>query len=342
MEENPPVNGVPDPGPSQPPSSDDRGKQVGKKLWGPLAVLAAFFAKIKAFLLPALKFLPILKTTGTMLISIAVYAYGWGWRFAVGFVLLIFVHECGHLLVARKLGLKVGAPMFIPFVGALIALKEMPRNAWMEALVGIGGPILGAAGAAVCFGIYAATGNGLFAVLAYTGFFINLFNLAPIGFLDGGRIVTALSPWLWLAGTVVIGLMMFYHFNPLLLFIFVFSLPRLFSLFRKKTEQELRYFEVTPQQRWIMGSLYFGLMLMLVLGMVATKMQTRANQHRGETISLSAPPDPDFNAGQQDGRPESGGPGPARHPHLDKHSPAQSRQENPPSPSSYKVEYAAR
>jgi hypothetical protein len=110
----------------------------------------------------------------------------------------------------------------------------------------------------------------LFQGLAYVGFFLNLFNLVPIGFLDGGRIVTALSPWLWLVGTVIIGLLMFAHFNFLLLLIFLFSLPRLFSLFRRRSAAEARYFEVTPDQRWIMGGLYFGLIALLVLGMMET------------------------------------------------------------------------
>ena len=185
----------------------------------------------------------------------------------VGIRALIFVHECGHLLAAKRIGLKVGAPVFIPFMGAIIALKEAPRNAWIEAQVGIGGPLLGAVGAGLCFGLFYVTGNPLFAALAYSGFFLNLFNLAPVGFLDGGRIVTALSPWLWLVGIVIIALLMFLHFNFLLFLIFIVSLPRLFSLFRKKTEEEIRYFEVTPAQRWFMGTLYFGLAGVLALGM---------------------------------------------------------------------------
>jgi Zn-dependent protease len=126
-----------------------------KKLLAPLGVIGVlfikFFAKLKFILLPAVKFLPvILKTGGTMVLSIGFYALTWGWWFAVGFVLLLFVHESGHLLAARRLGLKVGAPVFIPFLGALIALKEAPRNAWIEAQVGIGGPMLGTLGAGVC------------------------------------------------------------------------------------------------------------------------------------------------------------------------------------------------
>jgi len=243
-----------------------------------------FWQKIKKFLAPLgvalivgfkylakLKFLlPFLKTGGTMLLSIGAYALAWGWQFAVGFVLLIFVHECGHLLVAKRLGLKVGAPVFIPFMGALIALKEAPRNAWIESQVGIGGPVLGAIGAAMCEGIYLLTGNPMFRALAYTGFFLNLFNLAPIGFLDGGRIVTALSPWLWILGFVIMVGMMFLHPNFIVILILVLSLPRLFFLFRRKSEEERRYFEVTPGQRWTMAVLYFGLIALLVIGMEFT------------------------------------------------------------------------
>src|SRR5438445_5832187 len=122
-----------------------------KKALGPITVvgvvIAKFFAKLKFVLLPLLKFLPILlKSGGTMLLMVWVYTQFWGWRFALGFVLLLLVHESGHLLVAKKFGLKVGAPVFIPFMGAFIALKDAPRNAWMEACVGIGGPMLGSLG----------------------------------------------------------------------------------------------------------------------------------------------------------------------------------------------------
>jgi Zn-dependent protease len=174
------------------------------------------------------------------------------------------------LLAAKRFGLKVGAPVFIPFLGALIALKEAPRNAWIESVVGIGGPLLGSAGALVCQGLYLATGNLMFRSLAYSGFLINLFNLMPVGFLDGGRIVTALSPWLWVVGFAVLVILTITRFNFILLLILITSLPRLFSLFRSKTEEQRRYFEVTPGQRLLMGALYFGLIGALVLGMHLT------------------------------------------------------------------------
>jgi Zn-dependent protease len=253
--------------PSSPPPQSSVFRQKIKRFFTPVA--AAFLVGFKY--LSGIKFLlPILKTGATMILSIAAYAMAWGWLFGVGFVLLLFVHECGHLIAAKRCGLHVGAPVFIPFVGALIALKEAPKNAWIESQVGIGGPILGSMGAAVCELIYLYTGNQLFRALAYTGFFLNLFNLVPLGFLDGGRIVTALSPWLWLLGFVILAGFTYLHVNFLLLVILLLSLPRLFSLFKKKSEEERRYFEVTPNQRLIMAILYFGLIALLVLGMRMT------------------------------------------------------------------------
>jgi Zn-dependent protease len=111
--------------------------------------------------------------------------------------------------------------------------------------------------------------------LAHVGFLLNLFNLAPVGFLDGGRIVTALSPWLWLIGFAILALLtavqfMAGHISVLLVMILIFSLPRLFSLFRQKSEAERRYFEVTPGQRWVMAGMYFGLVALLAVGMQMT------------------------------------------------------------------------
>ncbi len=243
-----------------------------KKALGPVAVvgvvIAKFFAKLKFVLLPLLKFLPLLlKSGGTMLLMIWVYTQLWGWQFALGFVLLLFVHEAGHLLVARQFGLKVGAPVFIPFMGAFIALKEAPRNAWMEACVGIGGPMLGSFGALICNVLGEMFAQPLFIALAWFGYFLNLFNLTPVGMLDGGRIVTALSRWLWLPGFALLLWFGWKYPNFIIWLIVLLSLPRVYSLFRKRTEEEQRYFEVTLSQRWIMSVLYFGLIAVLLFGM---------------------------------------------------------------------------
>jgi Zn-dependent protease len=253
------------------PASDTFGSRL-KKALGPLAavgiLIAKFFAKLKFVILPLLKFLPILlKSGGTMLLMIWIYTAMWGWRFGVGFVLLLLVHECGHLLVAKKFGLKVGAPVFIPFMGAFIALKEAPRNAWMEACVGIGGPMLGTFGALVCNLLGEAFDAPIFIALAWFGYFLNLFNLTPVGMLDGGRIVTALSRWLWIPGFAVLVWFGWKYPNFVVWLMVFLSLPRIISLFRKRTEEEQRYFEVTPSQRWTMSILYFGLIAVLIFGM---------------------------------------------------------------------------
>ena len=243
-----------------------------KKALGPVAVGAAlvakFLAKLKFLVLPLLKFLPILlKSGGTMLLMIWIYTRIWGWQFAVGFVLLLLVHECGHLLVAKKFGLKVGAPVFIPFMGAFIALKEAPRNAWMEACVGIGGPMLGSLGALVCNALGEILDAPIFIALAWFGYFLNLFNLTPVGMLDGGRIVSALSRWLWLPGFAVLIWFGWKFPNFVVWLMVLLSLPRIYSLFRKRSEEERRYYEVTPAQRWTMSILYFGLIAVLVFAM---------------------------------------------------------------------------
>src|SRR4051812_36275140 len=248
---------------------------------GILGTLAAIGILIAKFFAPILKFLPvILKSGGTMILSIGAYALIWGWKWAVGFVLLIFVHECGHLVAAKQFNLKVGAPVFIPFMGAAIALKEAPRNAWVEAWVGIGGPILGSLGALVCHALGEQLNEPLLIALAWTGYWLNLFNLVPLTPLDGGRIATALSPWLWLVGLVLMGLLAWMRPNPMLFFILIFilvqSIHRIRTLFRKRTDEEQRYFEVTPSQRLIIGLSYFGLIAALVGGMHVADLQLQA------------------------------------------------------------------
>jgi len=270
-----------------------------KKFFGPLAglgvIIAKFFASFKLLLLPILKFLPlILKSGGSMLFMIGVYAWMFGWKWGVGFVVLLLIHECGHLIVAKWFGLKVGAPVFIPFMGAFIALKEAPRNAWMESSVGIGGPILGSLGAFACQGLGLALDSPLLISLAYTGYFLNLFNLIPLGQLDGGRIATALSPWLWLPGLAIMGWMAWMHPNFIIILILIVSVPQVIALFRHRSEEQQRYFEVTPEQRGAMAAMYIGLISLLLLGMNSAHrdLLQRQEMQRGRVpavASLSLP-----------------------------------------------------
>lgn len=234
-----------------------------------LVLLLKFGAKLKFLIVPVMKFLPaILKTGSTMILTMWLYAQMWGWMYAAGFVLLIFVHEGGHLIAARRMGLSVGAPVFIPFMGALIALKDAPKNAWIEAVVGIGGPVAGTLGAMACHWGYLAWDAPLLGALAYTGYFLNLFNLTPISPLDGGRIATAISPWLWAPGLGILVWMMFQSpMSPVLFFVLIAAIPRVISLFRHRNDEEARYFELSSRQRIEMAAWYFGLAVFLFFAM---------------------------------------------------------------------------
>ena len=247
--------------------------EKAKKLLGPLGagifLLLKFGAKLKFLIVPLLKFFPILfKTGGTMIVSIWAYSMLWGWSFAAGFVLLILVHECGHLIAAKAFRLNVGLPVFLPFMGAVIALKEAPKSAWVEFWIAAGGPIAGGLAATGCHAYAIATDNQFFAALAYTGYFLNLFNLMPTGFLDGGRMVQALSPWLWLVGLAVAGAFAIYRPSFIIFLILLFSIPRLTSLFRKRTDEEQRFYEIGLGKRLVAAVIYFGLILGLGWGML--------------------------------------------------------------------------
>lgn len=264
-----------------------------KKALGSLGVvgllLLKFGAKLKFLILPLVKFLPvILKSGGSMLLMVGVYTALWGWKYAVGFVVLLLVHECGHLVAAKQFGLKVGAPVFIPFMGAFIALKDAPKNAWIESCVGIGGPILGSLAALLCHLAGITLNLPLLVALAWTGYWLNLFNLIPLGQLDGGRIATAISPWLWLPGMGIMGYLLWTRPTSFLIWIILLlSLPRIVSLFRRRTDEEQRFYEISPAQRGIMAAMYFGLIAALFFGMHQTDVQLHDIRTRGIQVAVA-------------------------------------------------------
>ena len=135
------------------------------------------------------------------LVSIAAYTLIWGFWFAVGFVVLLLVHEMGHVIQLRREGIQASAPMFIPFLGAVVAAKSLGDNALAEARVGLAGPSWGPSARGRLPGHLAAHRQRLSgARWRYTGFFLNLFNLLPVVPLDGGRAMAAMSPWMWFVG----------------------------------------------------------------------------------------------------------------------------------------------
>lgn len=202
--------------------------------------------KVLALLLMTGKMGKFLLTGGTMLVSLVAYSWIFGWKYALGFIALLFTHEMGHYLAARQRNLDVGAPCFIPFVGAWINLKEQPLSAETEAYIGIAGPMAGSAAAFVCFLYGREVGSNLFLAIAYSGFMLNLFNLIPLSPLDGGRIMSAISPKLWLVGIPMLGALYFWRPSPMLIVIGIMAAPQLLALFRARGQLNSSYYQV-PQ-----------------------------------------------------------------------------------------------
>jgi Zn-dependent protease len=246
-----------------------------RRTFGPaIAAIIAFLAKLKSILLllPKLK---LLSTAGTMLVSIAAYATLWGWQFAIGFVVLLLVHEMGHVIQLRREGIRASAPMFIPFLGAVITSRSLGDNALAEARVGLAGPILGSIGSAACILVWHATGSDLFRALAFTGLFLNLFNLLPVVPLDGGRAMAAMSPWMWFVGFAGIVVLALVWPNPIILIIVLFAGLETYRRLRQRKQggaEQHAYYRVSPRDRLLVGAVYLSLIALLVIGMDATHL----------------------------------------------------------------------
>jgi Zn-dependent protease len=251
-----------------PPGQRPPTEQTKAKSRGIMGGLAAFFialAKFKFLLLGSLK------TGLSMLVMIWVYSWMYGWWFGAGFVFLIFVHEMGHVIAAKWLGIPVSAPLFIPFVGAAITMKENPRDAWTEALMAYGGPLAGGFGGWLALEAAVSYDQRWLMAVASTTFVINLFNMIPVPPLDGGRICAAVSPWFWFLGVLLLGAAIFYfHAGAsivLLIIILVIALPRLkATLFQRPTEEMRRYYATALGRRFFMALLYLALIGVLLLG----------------------------------------------------------------------------
>jgi Zn-dependent protease len=262
----------PVPAPAPPPRDNER--PAWRRALGTLAALGAllakFAAKAKGLLLLAPK-LKLFTTSASMLVSVGAYSLIWGWRFALGFVLLLLVHELGHVIQLRREGIPASAPMFIPFLGALVAMKEMPKDAAAEARVGLAGPVLGSLAALVPLGLYGLTGDELFKALAFVGFFLNLFNLLPVLPLDGGRAMAALSPWMWLVGFALLLAAAIAFPNPIMILILLFGGLETWRRWRERKSPESREFHRVPTgTRVAIALVYVGLAAALALGMDAT------------------------------------------------------------------------
>jgi Zn-dependent protease len=237
-----------------------------RRVWAPLAAVGAFLAKFGVALL---KF----KFLFSIFVSAGFYVWLGGWWFGIGLIALLFVHEMGHVLEAKRQGLPVSVPVFIPFLGALITMKQMPHNAWREARLALAGPLLGSAGALVLYLLGLLYDSPHLTALAFLGFLLNLFNLLPVIPLDGGRITAALHPALWFAGLLALLALVIYRPNPILIIILLLAASELRRRWQtRRAPQMQQYYRVRPQERLLVGVLYFGLAAALAVGMHATQV----------------------------------------------------------------------
>ena len=201
-----------------------------KNLWWIVGATGAYLFTQFKLILPLFKLGTFGGTILTMIISIGAIAMIAPFQLAVGVVVLLLVHEMGHVLAARQKGLPTSAPVFIPFLGAMINMKRNPRDAQTEAYIAFGGPLIGTLGAFVAFLIGLIGEFPIFIAIASVGFMINLLNLLPIHPLDGGRISVAVSRWLWVVGLIG-GIVIIIQFELYLMLFFWMLFA--FDLYRK-------------------------------------------------------------------------------------------------------------
>jgi len=204
----------------------------------------------------------------SMLASTGAYAMFYGWPFAVGMVGLIAVHEAGHLFAMKYYNIPAGPAIFVPFMGAFIEMKDRPKDVKEEAMVAIGGPITGSLGALALSIAGASLNSQMLIALADFGLMINLFNLLPIGQLDGGRIGGAVSPWFLVAGMTGGGFMIYNGMihNPIFYLIMLSGAFTTYDRFLGSGTHE-SYHRIPFGQKARIGAGYIGLIVALLVAM---------------------------------------------------------------------------
>lgn len=237
---------------------------------GLMSILLAVWAFIKYGGLLLLKF-GFAKTLITLLISFGLYAWALGPIAGLGIVVMIFIHEMGHVVEIRRQGMQATAPLFIPFMGAAIFQRSHPRDALHQAYIGIAGPIAGTLASIAALLLFSATGWNWLLAWAWFGFFVNLFNMIPFGMLDGGWVLAASSKWFQVAGLAMLAVaLLWFHliFSPVLILLLLFGIPAAIQRFRNDSSP---YYQTVPvQARWVMGLAWLGLVATLAYGMMQT------------------------------------------------------------------------
>jgi Zn-dependent protease len=218
-------------------------------------------------LLSGLKWGKLATTGGSMLLSLVIYATIWGWPYAAGFIALLFAHEMGHYVAARQCGLNVGAPAFIPFVGAWIALEDQPHNVETEAYVAIAGPVVGTIAALAVYLWARSESSNLLLAISYSGLFLNLFNLLPISPLDGGRVTAVLGPRIWFLGAPILLALLLYRPSPMLVLVVILAVPQLVKAWRydSNAPENVAYYGVPLQTKLEYGGAYLALAALLAV-----------------------------------------------------------------------------
>ena len=257
--------------PPLPPSGNKIARGIG--IAGTTALV--LFGKGK-YILGALK-LTKFASLGSMLLSVGTYSMVFGFPYAVGMVGLMLTHESGHVLAMRHYGIPFSPMVFIPFVGATVAMNKMPRDAWEDAMVALGGPVLGSAGAAVVAVGAQVTQSQLLFALADFGFMINLFNLLPVGILDGGRIASALSPYAGVAGLGLGGALAYTGTisNPIFYLVLLAGGWETFQRFYNSGVMPPNYYQITQGQRLAITGGYFGLIGALLVAMAINQQSQK-------------------------------------------------------------------
>jgi len=207
--------------------------------------------------------IPAFATLFSALVSVGAYAIFYGPWFAVTLVVMILIHEMGHVVEIRRQGMQATAPVFIPFLGAAIFQREHPTTAVNQAKIGIAGPIAGTIGATAALVLFNATQDPIFLLAATIGFFLNLINMLPVWQLDGAWVLAPVSPWFQVAGLVAIALLavVFHFVSALLIIIAVLGIQSARSAFRNARNPY--YTSVSPQARLALFAAWLGLVLYL-------------------------------------------------------------------------------